>query len=175
MLSSTLNVSDSLLSVCLKLPSQAQSSFFPLHFLHFSQTVLYFLCMCVSYGLFAPVCCISISHHFIILLCHWRLPLRPLLHKHFTSPPLLFLSLCLFSLLSLHLSVFLCVVILRGHRLICALLSAVPLCRWLPAVNPSGLFHTDTRLSSSSHHPLCQSHTDPLITIRFIRETVRKS
>ncbi len=95
-------------------------------------------------------------------------------HKHFTSPPLFLSPLSPSVFPSLPLSVFLCVLILRGRRLICVLLSAVTLCRWLPAVNSSGLFHTDTRLSSS-HHPLCQSHTPPLITICFIRETVRQS
>lgn len=61
--------------------------FSPPQSLGFSKTVLYFLCLCVSFGLSAPLS-VVFSHYFIILLCHWHLPLWPLLHKHFTSPPL---------------------------------------------------------------------------------------
>lgn len=117
------------------------------HFIfHFLQTVIF--CILASFGLSAPVS-----------VCVFLSPIPSssatalFFHKYFTSP-----SLSVFSSVSL--------LSLWGHRL----LSAVPLCRRLPAVNPSGLFHTDTRLSSS-HHPLCQSHAHPLITIRFISET----
>ncbi len=147
-----------------------------LSFFLFSLSVLYFLCICVSFGLFAPLSVvfpspITSSSYCVIGVC----PCGPF------SISTSLLHLCSFRPLSVcfPFSSFLClsfsVQSFWGAADSSVLLSAVPLCRWLPAVNPSSLFHTDTRLSSSSHHPLCQSHTHPLITIRFIRETVRKS
>lgn len=77
-----------LLSVCLKLPSQSLS-FFPSSVSWFlSDSFIFPLFMCLIWPFCTSVCCVSISHYFIILLCHWHLPLWPLLHKHFTSPPL---------------------------------------------------------------------------------------
>lgn len=149
-------------------------SFFLLS-LFVSLRLFYISFVCVSFGLFAPLSVvfpspITSSSYCVIGVC----PCVPfsistsLLHLCSFRP-----SLRLFSLLFLPLSVFLCVLILRGRRLICVLLSAVPLCRWLPAVNPQASFTL-----TPVYHPLITlsaNHTHTLITIRYIRETVRQS
>lgn len=130
--------------------------------------------MCLIWPFCTSVCCVSISHHFIILLCHRRLPLRSLLHKHFTSPPLFLspLSPSVFPSLPSSVCLSLCTHSEGPQTHLCALIccAIVPL---TPCCQPSGLFHTDTRLSPLI--TLSANHTHTLITIRFIRETVRQS
>lgn len=129
-----------------------------------SECFIFSLYMCLIWPFCTSVCCVSISRHFIILLCHRRLPLRPLLHKHITSPPLFLspLSLSVFSSLPSSVCLSLCSRSEGPQTHLCALIccAIVPLTPCCQPLEPLSHWHTFIIILSSPSLPITHTPTD---------------